>query len=124
CGTGALPAHCRMAAEQTPAGSLRAVLSERIAIPRHCSRSLKHRSTTLRSRQRGRCQMLSRMCALDVRVSVWIVKQRPDEAARPPSLGALTEEAVRAGAAQLQSPDPGLIARIRQNPRFPGGFHL
>ena len=68
--------------------------------------------------------MLSRMCALDVRVSVWIVKQRPDEAARPPSLGALTEEAVRAGAAQLQSPDPGLIARIRQNPRFSGGFHL
>ena len=48
-----------------------------------------------------RRQILSRMCALEVRVSVWIVKQRSDKEARPLSLGALAEEAVRAGVAQL-----------------------
>ena len=47
-----------------------------------------------------RRQILSSMCAL-VRVSVWVVKQRPDKEARLLSLGALAEEAVRAGAAQL-----------------------
>lgn len=41
------------------------------------------------------------MCALDVRVSVWIVKQRPDKEARPLSLGALVEDAVKSGAALL-----------------------
>lgn len=48
-----------------------------------------------------RRQILSRMCTLDVRVSVWIVKQRSDKEARPLSLGALAEKAARAGAAQL-----------------------
>lgn len=48
-----------------------------------------------------RRQILSRMCALEVRVSVWVVKRRPDREARPLSLGALTEGAVRAGVAQL-----------------------
>lgn len=48
-----------------------------------------------------RRQILSRICALDVRVSVWVVKQRVDKEARPLSLGALTEEAVRDGVAQL-----------------------
>jgi hypothetical protein len=41
------------------------------------------------------------MCALDVRVSVWIVKRRPDKEARPLSLNALVAEAVRVGVAQL-----------------------
>ncbi|WP_435742916.1 hypothetical protein [Microbacterium sp. PMB16] len=48
-----------------------------------------------------RRQILSSMCALDVRVSVWIVKQRPDKEARPMSLGALVAEAVNGGVAQL-----------------------
>lgn len=48
-----------------------------------------------------RRQILSRMCTLDVRVAVWIVKQRSDKEARPLSLGALTAEAARAGVAQL-----------------------
>ncbi|WP_223586986.1 hypothetical protein [Microbacterium sp. OVT16B] len=48
-----------------------------------------------------RRQILSHMCALEVRASVWIVKQRSDREARPLSLGALPEEAVRAGVAQL-----------------------
>lgn len=51
--------------------------------------------------ERRRRQILSRMCALDVRVSVWIVKQRSAKEARPLSLGALAEGAARAGAAQL-----------------------
>ncbi len=46
-------------------------------------------------------QILSRMCALDVRVAVWVVKQLPDKEARPLSLGALVEEAARAGVSQL-----------------------
>ncbi|OCG76105.1 hypothetical protein [Microbacterium sediminis] len=41
------------------------------------------------------------MCALDVRVAVWVVKQLPDKEARPLSLGALVEEAARAGVSQL-----------------------
>lgn len=48
-----------------------------------------------------RRQILSSVCALDVRVSVWIVKQRPDKEARPLSLGALVEDAVKSGAALL-----------------------
>ncbi|WP_226531983.1 hypothetical protein [Microbacterium paraoxydans] len=48
-----------------------------------------------------RRQILSRMCTLGVRVSVWVVKQRSDKEARPLSLGALTEEAARVGVAQL-----------------------
>ncbi|TQJ31089.1 hypothetical protein [Microbacterium sp. SLBN-146] len=48
-----------------------------------------------------RRHLLSRMCGLDVRVSVWVVKQRSDKEARPLSLGALTEEAVRVGVSQL-----------------------
>lgn len=48
-----------------------------------------------------RRQLLSRMCALDVRVAVWVVKQLPDKEARPLSLGALVEEAARAGVNQL-----------------------
>jgi hypothetical protein len=48
-----------------------------------------------------RRQILSRMCALEVRVLVWAVKQRPDKEARPLSLDALAEAAVRAGVAQL-----------------------
>lgn len=48
-----------------------------------------------------RRQILSRMCALDVRVAVWVVKQLPDKEARPLSLGALVEEAARAGVSQL-----------------------
>ncbi len=48
-----------------------------------------------------RRQILSRICTLDVRVSAWVVTQRPDREARPLSLGALSEEAVRAGVAQL-----------------------
>jgi hypothetical protein len=39
-----------VAVRQRPAWLLRAVLSERIAIPRHCLSLLKHRSTTLRPR--------------------------------------------------------------------------
>ena len=45
--------------------------------------------------------ILSRVCELDVRVSVWIVRRRPDKEARPLSLGALVEVAVRDGVAQL-----------------------
>lgn len=41
------------------------------------------------------------MCALDVRVAVWVVKQLPDKEARPLSLGALVKEAARAGVNQL-----------------------
>lgn len=48
-----------------------------------------------------RRQLLSRMCALDVRVSVWVVQGRPDKEARPLTLGALVAEACRAGVAQL-----------------------
>ncbi|MEZ3160625.1 hypothetical protein AB1K54_08745 [Microbacterium sp. BWT-B31] len=48
-----------------------------------------------------RRQLLSRMCELEVRVSVWIVRQRSDKEARPLSLGALAEQAARNGVAQL-----------------------
>ncbi|MFV0372872.1 hypothetical protein [Microbacterium sp.] len=48
-----------------------------------------------------RRQILSRMRALDIRVSVWVVKHRSDKDARPLSLGALAEEAVRAGVVHL-----------------------
>lgn len=48
-----------------------------------------------------RRQILSRMCALDVRVSVWLVRQRSDKEARPLSLAALTEDAVLGGVAKL-----------------------
>jgi len=48
-----------------------------------------------------RRQLLSRMCALEVRVAVWVVKQLPDKEARPLSLGMLVEAAARAGASQL-----------------------
>lgn len=48
-----------------------------------------------------RRQILSRICALEVRVSVWVVKERSDKEARPLSLGALAEEAARTGVAQL-----------------------
>lgn len=45
--------------------------------------------------------ILSRMCALDVRVSVWIVKQRSDKEARPLTFRALVEEAARDGIDQM-----------------------
>lgn len=48
-----------------------------------------------------RRQILSSMCALNVRVSVWIVKRRSDKEARPLSLGALVTKAVESGAALL-----------------------
>ncbi|WP_315106415.1 hypothetical protein [uncultured Microbacterium sp.] len=48
-----------------------------------------------------RRQILYRMCALDVRVSVWLVRQRSDKEARPLSLAALTEDAVLGGVAKL-----------------------
>ena len=48
-----------------------------------------------------RRQILSSMCTLDLRVSVWIVGRRPDKEARPLSLGALIVDAVAAGVAQL-----------------------
>lgn len=65
-----------------------------------------------------RRQILSRMCALDVRVSGWLVKQRSDREARPLSLAALTEDTVRGGVAKLvierdaslERPDRRLIA--------------
>lgn len=64
--------------------------------------------------------ILSRMCALDVRVSVWIVKQRSDKEARPLSFSALIEEAARDGIDQLiierdesvEQADRRLIAEI------------
>ena len=67
-----------------------------------------------------RRQILSSMCALDVRVSVWIVKRRSDKEARPLSLGALVAEAVESGAAlliierdeSLERADRRLIAEV------------
>lgn len=64
--------------------------------------------------------ILSRMCALEVRASVWIVKQRPDKEARPLSFSALIEEAARDGVGQLvierdasvEQADRRLIAEI------------
>lgn len=69
---------------------------------------------------RRRRQILSSMCALDVRVSVWIVKRRSDKEARPLSLGALVAEAVESGAAlliierdeSLERADRRLIAEV------------
>lgn len=52
-------------------------------------------------RDSRRRELLSRMCALDVRVSVWIAKGLPDKQARPLCLTALVEEAVGANADQL-----------------------
>jgi len=48
-----------------------------------------------------RRQILSRMCGLEVRVAVWVVKQRSDKDARSLSLHALAEEAARAGVSEL-----------------------
>lgn len=45
-----LVSQCNVAARQSPAWWLRAVLPARIAMPRHCLSLLKHFSTTLRSR--------------------------------------------------------------------------
>lgn len=45
--------------------------------------------------------ILSRMCELDVRVSVWMVKGRPDREARPMCLGALVDDALQEGVEQL-----------------------
>ena len=45
--------------------------------------------------------ILSRMCSLDVRVSVWVVKNRSDKDARPLSFRALIGEAARDGIGQL-----------------------
>ena len=50
---------------------------------------------------RRRRQLLSRMCELDVRVSVWLVQQLSDKEARPRCMGALVDEAIRAGTDQL-----------------------
>lgn len=67
-----------------------------------------------------RREILSRMCALDVRVSVWMVKRKPDKEARPLSLGALAADAVKSGAAlliierdeSLERADRRLIAEV------------
>lgn len=67
-----------------------------------------------------RRQILSTICSLDVRVSVWLVKHRPDKEARPLSLGALVAEAVESGAAlliierdeSLERADRRLIAEV------------
>ena len=48
-----------------------------------------------------RMQILSRMCALAVRVGVWVVRQLPHREARPLSLGSLVDAAARAGVRQL-----------------------
>ncbi len=45
--------------------------------------------------------ILSRMCALDVRVSVWVVKHRADKDARPLSFSALIGEAAHDGIDQM-----------------------
>lgn len=67
-----------------------------------------------------RRQILSRMCALDVRVGVWVVRQLPDREARPLSLGSLVDATARAGVdqlvierdASLESADRRLIAEV------------
>lgn len=72
-----------------------------------------------------RRQILSRMCELEVRVSVWVVRKKPDKEARPMSLGALVEDAVRDGVAQifierdesLERADRRLIASIVRRER-------
>ncbi|PVE97071.1 hypothetical protein [Microbacterium sp. TPD7012] len=48
-----------------------------------------------------RRQIISRMCDLDLRASVWVVKHQSDKEARPLCLTALTEKAVDAGVAHL-----------------------
>jgi hypothetical protein len=59
--------------------------------------------------------ILARMCELDVRSSVWIVKQLPDKTARPLCLTALVGAAVNGRAAQLTlERDDSLEARDRQ----------
>lgn len=45
--------------------------------------------------------ILSAMSRLDVRVSVWVARGRPDKEARPLCLAALVEEAVTGGASSL-----------------------
>lgn len=67
-----------------------------------------------------RRQILSRMCALDVRVGVWVVRQLPDREARPLSLGSLVDAAARAAVSQLaierdaslESADRRLISEV------------
>lgn len=67
-----------------------------------------------------RRQILSRMCALEVRVGVWVVRQLPDREARPLSLGSLVGAAARAGVGQLvierdaslESADRRLVADV------------
>ena len=67
-----------------------------------------------------RRQILSRMCAVEVRVGVWVVRQLPDREARPLSLGSLVDAAARAGVGQLlierdvslESADRRLIAEM------------
>ncbi|QAY60006.1 hypothetical protein ET475_08380 [Microbacterium protaetiae] len=51
-----------------------------------------------------RRQILSRMCVLEVRVGVWVVRQLPDREARPLSLGSLVDAAARSGAGQQELP--------------------
>ena len=64
--------------------------------------------------------ILARMCELDVRCSVWVVKHRPDKIARPTCLAALANEAVKGRATRLimerdqslEVHDRQLIARV------------
>lgn len=69
----------------------------------HCaiSSSRANDASTSRVRMTVDAARSSRASALEVRVPVWIVKQRSDKEARPLSLGALAEAAARAGVAQL-----------------------
>ena len=52
-------------------------------------------------RDSRRREILARMCELDVRAEVWLVKGAPDREARPRCLTALTEAASSSGVSQM-----------------------